>query len=269
MIAIGSNSGGTLTGQHFYVVTAVNGNGETPASNEANATVTTGRVTLNWTAAGSGFFGPTNYKIYRGTVTGVENKLIGTVSSSILTFVDTGIAGTVASPPTLSSATVNFPVWTPVSISQLIPGPYSMPEGAFTAFSGISQAAAIGSFTIPPQPFPWTPIVWGHIGAFGIELSANPLMIGCQVLLGHPTSGTLIGRGFGNTLGEVNIMPHYSAPGFGGVAITPYNGQAVVPAHHSNPAQGTIYVSLFNDGAVGLYVFSPTDAQLFIMVCPV
>src|SRR5882757_208481 len=82
----------------------------------------------------------------------------------------------------------HYPIWVPVSISQLIPSPYSMPENAFTSFSGISQRAAIGSFQLPAQAFPWTPVVWGHIGAFGIELSANPLLIGCEVLLGDPTT---------------------------------------------------------------------------------
>ncbi len=273
LVAFRLPTGGTLAaGTYFYEVTAVNAGGETTPSNEVSVTTTgaISRVTLDWNAAGSGNFGPNNYLIYRGTLSGGENKLIGTVDVDVLTFTDTGFAGAAtAGPPTLNSATTQFPVWVPVSISQLIPGPYSMPEGAFSGFSGISQAAAIGSFAIPPQPFPWTPLVWGHIGAFGIELSANPLMIGCEVLLGDPTTGTTIGRGFGNTLGEVNIMPHYSSPNQQGVAITPTNGLAVVPAGHTNPAQGTIYVNLFNDGAIGLYVFSPTDAQIFIMLVPV
>lgn len=161
------------------------------------------------------------------------------------------------------------PIWIPVSVSQLIPSPYSMPENSFTGFSGISQRAAIGSFSIPPQPFPWTPIVWGHIGAFGLELSVSPMTIGCQVLLGSATTGQQIARGYGNSLGEVNIMPHYSTPTTPGRALTPTNGTAVVPANHSNPAQGTIYVSLYNDGAIGLYQFSPEDAQIFVMVMPV
>jgi hypothetical protein len=163
----------------------------------------------------------------------------------------------------------HYPIWVPVSISQLIPSPYSMPENAFTSFSGISQRAAIGSFQLPAQAFPWTPIIWGHIGAFGLELSANPLMIGCEVLLGNPTTGQQVARGFGNTLGEVNIMPHYSTPGTPTRAITPTNSLAVVPANHANPAQATIYVNLFNDGATGIYSFSPTDAQVFVMVVPV
>ena len=163
----------------------------------------------------------------------------------------------------------SYPLWVPVSVSQLVPGPYSMPENAFTSFSGLSQRAAIGSFAIPPQPFPWTPVVWGHIGAFGLELSANPLQIGCEVLLGDPTSGQQVGRGFGNSLGEVNIMPHYSTPTTPGGAITPTNGMAVVPANHSSPAQGTIYISLYNDGNIGVYQFSPTDAQVMVLVMPV
>lgn len=162
-----------------------------------------------------------------------------------------------------------LPIWVPVSISQLIPSPYSMPSNSFTSFSGISQRAAIGSFAIPPQPFPWTPIVWGHIGAFGIELSADPLLIGCEVLLGDARTGSQVGRGFGNPMGEVNIMPHYSTPNTPSVALSPYNGTAVVPANHSNPAEGTVYVNLYNDGAIGLYNFSPVDAQLFVLVMPV
>jgi hypothetical protein len=264
------SSGGTLNGSYYYVVTAYNANGETTPSNEIHLTVAaSSSVVLDWQAAGTGNFGPLGYYIYRGTTAGGENAYLGTVAAGTLTFTDTGGAGQVFSPPAVNAGTVSFPVWVPVSISSLIPSPYSMPEGSFSAFSGLSQAAAIGSFAIPPQPFPWTPIVWGHIGAFGVELSANPLMIGCQVLLGNPTSGQTVGRGFGNTLGEVNIMPHYSTPNQPGTAITPSNDLAVVPANHTNPAQGTIYVSLYNDGAIGLYTFSPTDAQIFVMVVPV
>jgi len=44
---------------------------------------------------------------------------------------------------------------------------------------------------------------------------------------------------------------------------------AVVPANHSSPAQGTIYVILYNDGQVGLYQFNPTDAQIMVLIMPV
>lgn len=272
LLSFHTSSGGTLAaGTYYYVVTAVNANGETTSSNEVSATVagSTSSVQLVWQAVGSGSFGPTHYKVYRGTTAGGENKLIATLGPTTFTFTDTNITGTTATPPTSDGASVQFPVWVPVSISQLLPSPYSMPEGAFTSFSGISSAAAIGSFAIPPQPFPWTPVVWGHIGAFGVELSINPLLIGCEVLLGDPTAGAQIGRGFGNALGEVNIMPHYSTPSIPAAAITPTNSTAVVPANHSNPAEGTIYVNLYNDGEIGLYFFQPTDAQVFIMLMPV
>lgn len=162
-----------------------------------------------------------------------------------------------------------LPLWQPVSVSQLIPSPYSMPEAAFTSFTGVSQRAAIGSFALPPQPFPWTPIIWGHLGVFGVELSATPLTIGCEVLLGNAQTGQLVSRGFGNSTGEVSLMPHYSTPDQPTRAVSPYNSLAVVPANHTDPAQGTIYVNLYNDGAIGLYNFNPTDAQIFVMVMPV
>ena len=277
LLGIVSSTGGTLAaGTYYYVVTSVNSNGETTASNEIAVTTTgsTSKITLDWNAGGRGNFSPTAYHIYRGTTAGGENSQVASVSAPAAgtnpTFIDTGGSGTGGGiPPSVNTATISLPVWTPVSISQLMPSPYSMPEASFTQFSGISQMAPIGSFSIPPQSFDWTPIVWGHIGAFGIELSTNPLMIGCEVLLGDPGAGQQIARGFGNSLGEVNIMPHYSTPNQTGAAITPYNGTAVVPAHHSNPAQGTIYVNLYNDGQIGLYSFHPTDAQIFIMLVPV
>jgi len=160
-------------------------------------------------------------------------------------------------------------IWEPRSIEPYLPGPWSMPESAFVTYSGFSQRAAIGSFVIPPQPWPWTPVVWGHLGSGGLTLSATPLMIGVEVLLGDPTKGVQISRGFGNTLGEVNIMSHYSKAKKETEAITPSNRRALVPANHTNPAQGTIYVNLWNDGALGLYDFDPKNAQVFVMVVPI
>ena len=56
------------------------------------------------------------------------------------------------------------PIWAPLSLKKLLPGPYSMPENAFTAYSGVAQQVTIGSYTVPAQPFDWTPVVWGHLG---------------------------------------------------------------------------------------------------------
>ena len=164
------------------------------------------------------------------------------------------------------------PVWVPVSISSLIPSPYSVPQSSFQAFHGLTQQAPIGSFSIPPQEFPWTPVVWGHLTAVGMEATATPLSIGAEVRLGNQSTGQIVGRGFGNSHGEINMMPHYSTPSSPNDAITPGNGRAVVPAHHTDPAMGTIYINLWNDGANGIYGFNPKHAggaQLFVLVVPI
>src|SRR6516162_348326 len=169
-----------------------------------------------------------------------------------------------------------FSIWQPEGISALLPQTYSMPEAAFSGYFGVAQQAPVGSFTLPPQPFPWTPIVWGHIGETGLNLSADPLRIGCEVLLGDPANGKMISRGIGTMLGHVNIFPHYSTSynnvgstaNSQGQAITPKNQYAMIPANHTNPADSTLYVNLWNDGQLGLYFFQPGGAQLFIMVLP-
>jgi hypothetical protein len=163
----------------------------------------------------------------------------------------------------------NTPVWGPIVFDQSPLGPFSMPESAFIAYNGVSQQAPIGSYVLPPQPFPWTPVVWGHIGGSGINLTSSPYMIGCEVLLGDPIDGTLISRGIGTTLGVVQIFPHYSSSAATAAAITPKNGVGVIPANHTTASDGTIYVNLWNDGALGAYTFGPTDAQIMIMVVPI
>jgi hypothetical protein len=262
-------AGGTIpAGTYVGCVTATNAAGETVAS-ATQTVVTTGTgssVEFFW-----GFVqGATGYKLYWGPSPSVTHMVATIGNGQTTSYQYTGATGAAGTPPgTGGAATPARPIWVPVNVSQVIGGPFSMPESAFTSFSGISQRAAIGSFAIPPQPFPWTPICWGHLGAFGLELSADPLKIGAEIRLGDPTTGQLVSRGFGNTLGEVNFMPHWSDPNNPGLAITPTNGVAVCPANHTSAAQGTIYTNLYNDGTIGLYQFSPTDAQIFVMITPV
>ena len=173
-------------------------------------------------------------------------------------------------------------IWVPISRKQFATQYFSMPESAFSPYTGVAQQAPIGSFVVPPQPWPWTPIVWGHVGAAGATLSTN-LMIGVQVLLGDPAVGTQIARGMGSTLGEVNVMPHYSTSEKLSQAITPFNNFAIVPANHTDPSQGTVYINLWNDGQLGVYDFQPEsvgytgswtptppslNAQLFLLIVP-
>jgi hypothetical protein len=99
--ATGSTSGGSFAaGTYFWVVTAVDANGETTKSNEVQAVLTgsTSSVALSW----NGVDGATGYNVYRGTTTTNENKLITTVTTT--SYTDTGTAGTTATLPTTNTA---------------------------------------------------------------------------------------------------------------------------------------------------------------------
>lgn len=158
--------------------------------------------------------------------------------------------------------------WKPQFVGAIIPRPYIVPEASFNNYEGISTRAPIGSFAIPAQLFPWKPIVWGKIRAVGLELDSDPLIIGCEVRLGHPTTGQLVARGFGNVSGWTVLTPHTSTPSTPSVAMTPDNETALVPANHTGN-NGTLYINLYNDGLAGIYLFNKANAQLFVQVNPV
>lgn len=96
-----STSGGTLpAGAHFYVVTALNANGETIASAEVT-TVNTGSTSSNLIGWGA-VTGASGYRVYRGTVTGLESVYY-TASGTSYTDTNAAVTGT-ATPPTNNSA---------------------------------------------------------------------------------------------------------------------------------------------------------------------
>jgi hypothetical protein len=170
-------------------------------------------------------------------------------------------------PPLVGEAiTWNGTHYAPGKFDTLSVRAYSLPQASFVSFNGITTRQQIAAFAVPPQPFDWKPLVWGHIRAIGVELDADPLILGCEVRLGS-TAGTLVGRGFGNISTYATIIPHFSTPSSGSDAITPENGTALVPAYHSG-SQGTVFVSLFNDGIAGAYSFDQRNAQLTVMVVP-
>src|SRR5882757_1195235 len=142
-------------------------------------------------------------------------------------------------------------IWGPLSPRQFATQFFSVPESAFNAYNGYDQRAPIGTFTIPAMPFRYTPIVWGHLGSGGLHLSANPLMIGCEVWLGDPDTGTQISRGMGNALGEVNIMPHYSMPSAPAKNISATNHIALVEPG----VAAVLNFDLWNEGQLGVYAF--------------
>lgn len=160
------------------------------------------------------------------------------------------------------------PIWQPIDSGDILPRPYTVPRGAFSSYAGItfSQTVTVATFSVPPNPFPWKPLVFGQIEMFGIELAADPLLIGAEVLLGDPTSGTLVARGFGNSLGGVvTLVPHCSTPGSPTTQMTPTNSVGLVAAN----AEAVLYVNLINDGIVALFDFQAAGAELFVMACAV
>lgn len=154
--------------------------------------------------------------------------------------------------------------WQPSDFTAKHPRHYSVPQAAFTSFTGLAQRHTILSYTVEAQDFAWTPYVTGHIKAFGVELDADPLTIGCEVRLGNPTSGTLIGRGFGNISSWTHIVPHFSTSADPNTAVAPDNGVATIPAGES----AIISVNLYNDGLIGAYIFNSNGAQLSILCIP-
>ena len=155
-------------------------------------------------------------------------------------------------------------LWQPSDFAAKHPRHYSVPEAAFTNFSGTAQRHTILTYVVEEQDYSWTPYVTGHIKAYGIELDADPLIIGCEVRLGDSETGQLIGRGFGNTARWTHIFPHYSTETDPTTAVAPDNGIATIPAGQT----ATIFVNLYNDGLLGSYNFNKAGAQLSILTLP-
>jgi hypothetical protein len=145
------------------------------------------------------------------------------------------------------------------------PALYSVPEAAFTDYTGMTQRQTILSFTVPPQDYNWVPYVHGHIKAFGIELGdSDPMTIGCEVRSGDPTAGVLVARSHGTTANWTTITPHFSTPDDPTNAVAPDNGVAMVRA---GVAQ-TFHLNLVNDGLIGAYSYNKTGSQLTIVTFP-
>lgn len=97
-----ATTGGTFTaGTYHWVITATNFAGETIASNEVNATLTgqTSSAVLSWTLPD----GATGIRIYRGTTSGAENKLIAKLGA-VTTYTDTGATGVTGAAPGSNTA---------------------------------------------------------------------------------------------------------------------------------------------------------------------
>lgn len=155
-------------------------------------------------------------------------------------------------------------LWQPSDFAAKHPRLYSVPEAAFTNFSGLAQRQSVLTYVVEAQDFAWTPYVQGHIKAFGIELDADPLTIGVECRLGDALTGQLIGRGFGDLGNWSHLKPHFSTASDPTTAVAPDNGVATIPAGQT----ATIFVNLYNDGLLGAYQFNKAGAQLTILCIP-
>jgi hypothetical protein len=164
---------------------------------------------------------------------------------------------------------VTYPVWEPRPPVQKYPMIYTIPEAAFTSALSIGGARhPICTFDVPPQDFPWKPVVFGQVKIFGASISFTPLLVGAEVRLGTADTGQIISRGFGNSLGYTTFIPHTSSSADVSSSMTPTNATGLVPANHTG-TQGTLYVDLVNQGMAGVYDFNSADAQLFVAAWPV
>jgi hypothetical protein len=159
-----------------------------------------------------------------------------------------------------------LPVYQPMTVGALNPLPYIVPESAFQAFSGIAtQTQTVCTYTVPANPYPWKPLVFGQVLVSGLNIGLTPLLVGVEVLMGDPTTGQLVAIGYGNAFGgAVDITPQTSTAAAPNAAMTPTNSTALVQA--GQPA--VFYVNLVNVGMAGVYDFSNQNAQLLILAVP-
>lgn len=160
-------------------------------------------------------------------------------------------------------------IWAPKALDRIIPAWYTVPEGAFQSYTGITGSSqTVASFAVPQQLYDWKPKVGGHMRIFGGNLDPTPLLVGAEVRLGDPVSGQIVATGQGNAFGTITLQPHFSDPGNPNVAVSPFNATAKVVAGHTGNA-GTLYVNLVNEGLVSVFNFNPEGAQLDIECHPV
>ena len=115
--ATAMGAGQLPAGAYYYVVTAVDANGDqTLASNEMNVTVgANGSVQLSWNA--SSVSGLTGYRVYRGQAAGAEKVLVATVAG-------TGYTDGLSSNQILSAGQPTLGLITPSAGGSLAPGAY-------------------------------------------------------------------------------------------------------------------------------------------------
>jgi hypothetical protein len=159
-----------------------------------------------------------------------------------------------------------LPVYQPMTVGALNPLPYIVPESAFSSYQGVAATTQlVATYTVPALPYAWKPVILGQVQITGFSIGLNPLLVGCEVLLGDATTGQLVGIGYGNAFGgAVTITPQTSTSANPNEAMTPQNSTALVQAGQS----AEFFVNLVNSGMAGVYNFSGQNAQLLIFAIP-
>ncbi|MBM3994532.1 MAG: hypothetical protein FJ303_10335, partial [Planctomycetes bacterium] len=133
---------GLAPGQTYWVVTALDGYGESLASPEATFLVVAGRqnVTLSWSSVA----GATGYKLYRSTTQGTygANSLVATVNGvNNTSFTDTGTALTAGTPPS-TFPIINLPTDAAIGVdadpNQTADNTYFTKDYSLTVTGGIA-----------------------------------------------------------------------------------------------------------------------------------
>ncbi len=144
-VAASAGSGLTASTTYYYIVTALNANGETAGilgASGTTAAATDLQLTLTWNAVP----GATLYKVYRSLTPGLSNfatpSLVG--STSALTLVDTGAALSAGAPPSVNSAYVVLGASVPSN-------PYGRIYSDFSGESNTSSTSAqtLCTFSLP------------------------------------------------------------------------------------------------------------------------
>jgi hypothetical protein len=156
-------------------------------------------------------------------------------------------------------------IWQPMSVGDIIPAPYTVPEAAFTAYTGIStNRQTVCTWQAPAQNWAWQPFVFGQMRIAGADISFSPMLIGAECRLNDANNGPLLAYGTGQSTGSVTIVPHTSSTGAPNTAMTPTNGYAQVAAGVSP----NIYVNLLNEGLATVFDFNPANSQLAMLAIP-
>lgn len=162
-------------------------------------------------------------------------------------------------------------MWQPSSFDFLSFPVYSISESEFQAYNGKALQQNVCTFSVPPQPFAWIPLVFGNVtvttGPADI-FQPNVVRTDLVVLLGDPIIGQQVAIGFGNLSNYNLVQPHFSTATNPAAFISPTTSTAVVPAYHVGN-QGTLYFELVPVGHLKVYRFSPNNSQALIMCVPV